>query len=78
MVIDSTLVGLTFLCIILGIMSRGKTMYSISWIDSQDNVHELKGLCEHKKDIVQNALHDAANHGKVYYSSILVIKDRKK
>jgi len=53
-------------------------MYSISWIDSQDNVHELKGLCEHKKDIVQDALHDAANNGKVYYSSILVIKDRKK
>lgn len=75
---DTILILLTALFIVLGIMSRGKTMYSISWIDSQDNVHELKGLCEHKKDIVQNALHDAANSGKVYYSSILVIKDRKK
>jgi hypothetical protein len=58
-------------------MSGGKSMYCISWIDSEDKLHELRNLCEHKKEIILNALNDAAVQGKVSYLTILCIKEKK-
>lgn len=50
--------------------------YTIEWNDSKDKKHVMTGLCEHKKDIVVNALNDAASNGKVWSHTIMVMKDK--
>lgn len=73
---DAILAGLTILFITLGALKMQPKKYTIVWRDSKDKTHTMENLCEHKKEIVASALDKAAEQGKIFYSSVLIFRDK--